>query len=431
VGAKSGQRRKAGADDRSAGRQRLGLILFGALFVLLFAGYAIAEGLSGPSVPSGDVAHVSEAPAEFSNVSKEELERSIRRLNTGKKEAKPGSAEYENLQTKAMGELVEGIWLRSEGENFGLTVTDKQIADELATIKKQNFPTEAAFKKFLEDSEFTREEVNDLIGLQILGREVQELVTSQAPPPSSAAIEAYYEAEKAAQFTTKESRDIRTIINKDKAEVEAAKQLLEEDNSPDGWKKAAAKYSIDPTSKKKGGLQEGISEEFVEGQLKTVIFDSATGELQGPVKFQDNYILIEVVKLNPEKVQTLAEAKAQIESTLGQETQQEYFAEFATGYRERWTARTVCASGYEVTQCANYVGSGHPQNAPPACYEEDPKTPAEACPSPVTPISPALPGSVTTTKPKGEPFPQRPLPETAPEQGEEVPAPAGAPPAGE
>jgi parvulin-like peptidyl-prolyl isomerase len=408
----------------------LALILFGALFLLLFAGYAIAEGLSSPSVPSGDVVHVSDVPEEFANVSKEQLDKSIDRLDSGKKPAEPGSKKYEELQTEAMTELIEGIWLRGEAEQFELTVTDKQIEDELATIKKENFPTEEAFKKFLEESKFTREEVNDLVELQILGRDIQELINSQAPAPSSSAIEAYYEAEKEAQFTTKESRDVRTVINKDKAKVEAAKQELEKDSSPDSWKEVAGKYSIDPTSKKKGGLQEGISEEFVEGPLRAAIFESATGELVGPVKFQDNYILLEVVKLNPEKVQSLAEAKAQIESTLSQETQQDFFAEFASQYRARWTARTVCADGYEIEQCSNFVGDGRPANAPPACYEEDPKTPAEACPAPVTSISPALPGSVTEQKPKGEPFPQRPRPKATPEQGEEVPtgAPPGTPP---
>jgi hypothetical protein len=136
------------------------------------------------------------------------------------------------------------------------------------------------------------------------------------------------------------------------------------------------------------------------------------------------------VKLNPAKVQKLAEAKGQIEQTLSQETQQDFFSEFAAGYREKWTGRTVCASDYEIPQCGNYVGDGRPQNAPPACFEEDPKTPAEACPALVTPTSPALPGSVTEQKPKGDPFPQRPLPEASAEQGEEVPtgAPPGTPP---
>ena len=83
-------------------------------------------------------------------------------------------------------------------------------------------------------------------------------------------------------------------------------------------------------------------------------------------------------------------------------------------------------------RCANVKSSGRPANAPEACYEEDPKTPATECPSPVTPISPALPGTVTEAKPKGEPFPQRPRPEGLGEEtGEEVPVPGGVPPTGE
>jgi foldase protein PrsA len=413
------------------------LILFGALFVLLFAGYAIAEGLSGPSVPSGAVAHVSDVPDEVANIDEAKLERATLRQADASEEKpapKPGSEKYEELQDNALSEQIEGIWIRGEAEEFGLTATDKQIEDELETIKEQNFPAKGAYEKFLKKSKFSQAEVNELVELQILLKQIQELVSSQSPPPSSEEIEAYYEAEKAKQFTTKASRDVRTVINKDKGKVEAAKALLEKGNSPADWKKAAAQYSIDPTSKSKGGLQKGISEEFVKGPLKAAIFDSATGELVGPVQFEQNYILLEVVKLNPQKVQTLAEVKGQIESTLGQQTQQEFLSEFGTNFTAKWTERTVCADDHLIERCSNFVGDGRPSNAPPACYEEDPKTPAAACPAPVTPISPALPGSISETKPKGEPFPQRPLPEpAAAPQGEEVPteAPPGAAPSGE
>jgi parvulin-like peptidyl-prolyl isomerase len=411
----------------------LALIVFGALFVLLFAIFAIAEGLTGPSVPSGDVAHVSNVPDEFANISEDQMKRTVLRLATtgeeaAKKPPKPGSKKYEELQKKAMTELIEGVWIRGEGEELGISVTEKQVEDELAAIKKQNFPTPAAYKKFLEDSHFTQEEVNQLVELQIVTKEIQAQVSAQAPKPSGDAVQAYYDAEKEAQFTTKESRDVRLILNEDKGEVEAAKVALEKDSSPANWKKVAKKYSSDPTSGAKGGLQEGITEEFLKGPLKTAIFDSPTGELIGPVRFEKNYVLVEVVKLNPEKEQALAEVKAQIESTLGQQAQQEYLSEFVSDFDTKWTQRTVCADALAMEKCGNYKGNGHPASASPACYEADPKTPAKECPAPVTPISPALPGTVTPTKPKGEPFPQRPIPEATAETGEEVPA-GAAPPA--
>ena len=435
MGAKAGQRGKPGG-SRAAGRQRLALILFGALLVLLFAGFAIAQGIGSPSVPSGDVALVEDVPDDIGNVSQQDFDRAIvQQVSQAKLKKTPerGSDKFEELKEAALGELLDQIWIQGQAEELDISVTDKQVEDELATIKKQSFGTDGAYEKFLKESKFTQEDVNDRVRLQLLSQQIQQKVNGEAPKPSSEEIQAYFDAEKESQFTTAESRDVRLIINKDESKVEAAKKELEADSSEENWKKVAGKYSSDPTSKSKGGLQEGITEEFLQGSLKAAVFDSATGELAGPVKFQTNYVLVEVVKLNPAKEQKLPEVKAQIESTLGQEIQQEFFSEFVTDYQTKWEQRTFCADGYVIERCANFKGDGHPSNASPACYEADPKAPAKECPSPVTPISPALPGSVSESKPKGEPFPQRPLPEGTGEAGEEVPAAAGAvpPPTGE
>jgi foldase protein PrsA len=436
VGAKAGQRGKA-ERDRSAGRQRLALIVFGALLVLLFVGFAVAQGIGAPSVPSGDVALVQSVPDEYGQVSQEQFDDAIKRqVKEGKlkKTPEPGSDKYEELKEGALRELLEPIWIRGEAESLGVKVTDKQVEDELAQIKKQSFPTKASYDKFLEESGFSQEEVLERVELQVLSSALQEQVNSEAPAPTSDEIEAYYEAEKESQFTEKESRDVRFVVNKDKAEVEAAKKELEKDSSSKNWEAVAKKYSSDPTTKTKGGLQKAVTEEFLQGPLKKAIFGSATGELAGPAQLSGNYFVVEVVKLNPAKVKSLGEVKAQIEETLKGEKQQEFFAEFVSDYQSRWTARTFCADGYVIEQCSNFKGDGRPANASPACYEADPKTPAKECPAIVTPISPALPGSVTEQKPKGEPFPQRPLPEASEEQGKEVPTPVpggAAPPQGE
>lgn len=410
MGAKSGKSRK------SAGKQRLALLVFLAAFVALFAGFAIAQGIGQPSVPSADVALVTSVPSDISHVSEADFKRAVlQQASQGglKKPPKEGSKKYEELKTAALGELLNTIWIQGEAEELGISVTEKQIETELEQIKKTNFKTEKAYQEFLEKSHFTQEDVNERVKLQLFSTQIQEQVSSQAEPATSSEISAYYEAEKATQYTTKPSRDVRVVVNKDKSEVEKAKEELEKDQSPAGWKEVAAKRSSDPTTKTKGGLQPGISEEFVKGDLKKAIFDSATGELVGPVEYEKNFLLIEVVKLNPEKVKSLGEVKSQISTTLTQQKQQEFFSEFVTGFQSKWESRTFCASGYVIERCANYVGSGHPSTASPACYEANPKTPATECPAPVGMIAPALPGSVTVVKPKGEPFPQRPRPEAS------------------
>ena len=407
---------KSGATGRSSGPaplQRLGLLVFGVAFVGLFVGFAIAEGIGQPSVPSGDVALVQGVPSDLGHVSEADYKRSFLQAAAQgglKKVPQPGDKQYEELKKTALGNIFDTIWIQGEGEELGITATDKQIATELAQIKKTNFPTEAKYQEFLKTSHFTQEDVNERVKLQILSTQIQQQIGKEAPTPSENQVKQYYEEAKATQFTTKPTRDVRIITSKDKAEVEAAKKQLEADNSEASWKKAAAKYSEDPSTKGKGGLQSGLSEEALSEPLKGGIFGAATGELIGPIKYQGNFILIEVVKLNPEKVQTLDEVRSQLSTQLAQQIQQEFFSEFVASYSSKWQSRTFCASGYVIERCANFKGSGHPSGAPEACYEANPKTPATECPAPVEQIKPALPGTVSILTPKGQQLPQRPQP---------------------
>ncbi|HEX3240697.1 MAG TPA: peptidyl-prolyl cis-trans isomerase [Solirubrobacterales bacterium] len=421
---------KPGQTGRKAGRQRLALIVFGAIFVLLFIGFAIAQGIGRESVPSGDVALVEDVPDGTVSEAEYKLAvvQQVAQLGL-KKTPKEGSTKFEEVQSGALGELLDFIWIRGEAEELDLSATPKEIEEELNKIKETNFPTAKAFNEFLETSKFTQEDVEKRVELQVLSTKIQEAITAKSGEPSESEVQDFYDAAKATQFTTKPTRDIRIIINKDKAEVEAAKTALEADDSDASWKKVAAKYSSDPTTKSKGGLQPGLSEEVLAtaGPLKAAVFESATNELVGPIKYQGNYTLIEVVKLNAEKVQTLEEAKSQIATQLQQQKQEAFFEAFVANYQSKWEARTICASGFEIEKCSNYKGTGHPSGADPACYEADPKVPASECPAPVVQPKPAMPGSVTILIPKGKQLIQRPRSYCEVEPDKKGKLPAGCP----
>jgi parvulin-like peptidyl-prolyl isomerase len=434
-GAKPGQSRKSG-------RQRLALILFGALFVILFAGYAIAQGLGHPSVPSGDVALVTHVPDEIGAVSEADFKRALLQQAAQAKlkgAPKPGDDKYEELKTAALGELLDTIWIQGEAEERGIAVTPKQIATELAQIKKTNFKTEAEYQKFLTTSHFTKADVLARVKLQLLSTQIQEAITKLAPPATDSEISAYYDSAKDTQYKTAESRDVRVAVNKDKAKIEEAKAALEKDDSAESWKKVAAQYSEDPTTKSKGGLQKALTEELLASQeeLKEAIFGNPTGVIVGPVDVQGKFFVIEVDKLNPESVKTLPEVSAEIKSQLTQQVAQKVFSEFVAEYQSKWTSRTFCASGFEIERCSNFKGDGHPSGAPAGCYEADPKGGLpKACPAPVAQPAPALPGSTTLLKSEGERLPQRPRPEGLKEAAENalpegVPGTTGVPPTGE
>jgi hypothetical protein len=118
-------------------------------------------------------------------------------------------------------------------------------------------------------------------------------------------------------------------------------------------------------------------------------------------------------------VQSFEEVKTTIEGTLKTQKEEKYFQEWIAGFQSRWITRSQCASGYVVESCANYKGTGHPAEAPEACYEANPKTPTSECPAAVVQTKPALPGTVTATKPEGDALVQRPQPPASGKKGKE------------
>lgn len=405
--------------------KRLALLGFAALLVLLFVGFAIAQGIGHPSVASGDVAKIEDAPPGQGTISEKQLEHAVEiaAASSGVKSVpKPGSEKYEQLQETALGELIQTVWIEGLAEEMGFSVSEKEIEEELEKVKSQAFKTPKQYQEFLKESHYTQEDVDQRLKVQILSTKIQEQLKQEASVPSSGEISEYYDAAKATQYTTPESRDIRTVLNKDKAKVEEAKAQLEKDDSVKSWEKVAKKYSTDPATKGKGGLQSSVSEATLPEPLGEVVFEAGQGELGGPVKDSRGYTVFEVMTIKPEKTSSLEEVKSQISTQLGEQAQQQQFARFLRNWNSTWTARTFCADEFvdTVKRCGNFKGSGHPSEADPACYEANPKKAPEACPAPVTQVKPAQPGSVSVLEREGKKLTQRPRP-----AGEEPSTPEG------
>lgn len=422
----SGGERRAWRPMTPAVVRRRGLLLFGAAFVVLFLVVAIAEGIGDPVVPAGDIAIVKDVPGGNGTISEADFEHALDLAATqaGEKTVpKPGDKKYEELRETALNGLFDQAWVEGLGDELGISVTPKEVAAELKKLKKQNFKTEAAFNKFLKESHYTTEDVNNRVRLQVLSTKIQAQVTEGAPKPGKGEIAAYYEEAKAAQFTQKASRDVRLIVNKDAKKAEEAKGLLEKDHSAKNWKKVAKKYSEDPLSKESGGLRSGLTEGAIEEPVGAKLFETPENQLEGPLKAPSGYYVFEIENETPEHVQALKDVESQIESTLSQQAQQESFSAFIANYQSTWRSRTFCASGFTVERCANFKGSAHPSTAPPACYEANPKggaPEAEGCPAPVFQLVPATPGSVSVLEPHGKPVAQRPQPDRTDEEEEKA-----------
>jgi len=409
--------------------RRLGLLVFGVAFVALFAIVAIAVGIGHPSVPSGDAAVVQDTPGDIGTVPATKVEHAIVLAAAGageKAPPKPGDPKYDEMKESAVNSVLEGIWIQGLANQWGIEVSEKELAAEVKKVKKESFKSPAEFKKFLKESHFTPADIDEKVLIQMLSKELQEQLKEKAPTPSQSEIKAYYEASKSTQFTQKPSRDVRMVLTKDQKKAEEAAAALGKDNSAKNWTKVAKKYSEDPTTKESGGLQKEVQEGTLEEPLNAEIFSTPEGELKGPTKGKGGYVVFEVVNSTPESAQSLETVESQIKATLEQRDQQEFFTNFVSSFQVEWTQRSFCSSDFTTERCANYKGSGHAKTAPEACYEANPKGGLpEACPAPVSQLIPALPGTVTPLEPKGKPLAQRPLPKAA--SGKEEAPPTGLP----
>jgi parvulin-like peptidyl-prolyl isomerase len=370
--------------------------------------------LGNPSVPSDDVAVVQDAPAGLSPISKADFDRALQQTAASqsiKKIPAPGSAQYEQLKQGAMNNLLDAVWIQGEAADLGQTATPTEIASLLKQTISQNFKTQAEFEKFRKQAHFTQADIRTRIRLQILSNKIQAKVLKGLPKVTDSQIADYYNAAKS-QFQQPASRDVRLVLNKDQAKVEQAKAALEKDSSDASWKKVAAQFSTDPSSKSNGGLRPSLTEGLVEQPLDKEIFNAQQGQISGLVKTPLGYYVFEVEKITPSRTVPLNRAtRAQIANTLNQQAQQSAFSSFVDDFGSKWRARTFCGSAYLIDRCDNFPGSAHPATAPPDCYSAHPpkgKRP-DACPAPVAQIAPALPGTVSIVSPQGSRLPQRPL----------------------
>jgi parvulin-like peptidyl-prolyl isomerase len=143
--------------------------------------------LSPQEVPP-DVALVTHVPSSEGHVTRRELDRAIEQEAAleGSGAVPPvGEKRYDKLKEAALRTIFDSIWIEGQAIEMGISVTPAQIDTELAQIKRQNFKTEAAYRKFLETSHFTERDTRERVKLQLLSTEVQARVTSQVRSRSS------------------------------------------------------------------------------------------------------------------------------------------------------------------------------------------------------------------------------------------------------
>ncbi|HXB64741.1 MAG TPA: peptidyl-prolyl cis-trans isomerase [Solirubrobacteraceae bacterium] len=259
--------------------------------------------------------------------------------------------QYKALQQTTLGFLISADWVIGQAEEQGVKLSDKEVAKKFNQLKKQQFPKEAEFQKFLST---TGQSVSDLllrVKLSMLTTKIQEKITKEAKKNvSSSAVSKYYNEHKS-QYGKPESRDIRIVLTKGEAEAKQAKKEIESGKS---FASVAKSKSIDPTSKSTGGEIKGVVKGQEQKALSEAVFAATKGVLGGPVKTPFGYYVYEVKAITPSSQQSLSQVKETVKSQLAATQQQTALTKFVKEFETRWKNRTECRAGFVMQRCKEY-----------------------------------------------------------------------------
>src|SRR3954452_7508862 len=257
--------------------------------------------------------------------------------------------EYDGLRDQTMQFLISAQWLLQETAKRHISATPKEVQTTFQQQKKQSFPKEADYQKFLTTSGQSESDLLYRVKLSVLTNKLQQSIVKDKATVTDAQIQDYYNKNKQ-RFAQPETRDLEVVLAAKKAKADAALKAVK---SGTPWAKVAKQYSSDDASKSQGGKLPGVTKGQQEKTFDAAIFSAKKGVITGPVKTQFGYYVFRVTKITPAKQQTLEQTKTTIKNLLQSQQQQKALNDFVKNFQKDYKAKTNCAKGYVIEQCKN------------------------------------------------------------------------------
>jgi parvulin-like peptidyl-prolyl isomerase len=260
---------------------------------------------------------------------------------------KVGTDTYTQLRDQAVTFLVQQEELSQEAKKLGVSVTNADVAKQVAQIQKTYYKNNKA--KFL--AALKKDDIS-LVQLEqynlrpnLLSSKLQAKVTSNVQV-TDAAAQAYYNKNKTS-FTTPETREVRHILVKNKALAQQIETKLKNGAS---FASLAKKYSKDTGSAAQGGKL-CVAHGGTSGACTQTVapFDKAafglkTNELSLVHSVYGWHVIQPIGAVKPAHTQTFPEVDAQIKANLESQQKQTawtaWLAKMASDFKNKVSYQT-------------------------------------------------------------------------------------------
>jgi parvulin-like peptidyl-prolyl isomerase len=253
-----------------------------------------------------------------------------------------GSQEFQTLRNQAVQYLVQREQFEQEAGELDVEVTDKQVDDRLAQIQKQYFGGDKAkYEKQLKDQGVTAKQVRDEVRAQLFSERIFARVTREVKV-TDAQVASYY-AKNKAQYSQPESREVRHILVKTKAQADDLRAQLQAGGD---FAALAKKFSQDTGSKANGGKLT-ISKGQTVAPFDKAAFALKLNEISEPVKTEFGFHIIEPLsETKPAKVTPLKEVEASIRQQLQQTEKNEAMTKWVDELKDDYEDKVNYATGF-------------------------------------------------------------------------------------
>lgn len=257
-------------------------------------------------------------------------------------------------------QLVERqIWL-DEAKKRNITVTDKQVDDKLAEIKK-GFPDEAAFEKALTDNGMKLDELKTRVREGLTYEAIIADVTKDTQV-TDAEVRASYDKNQNL-YQKPEEVNARHILVKDEKK---AKEIHAKLKAGGNFDALAKEHSEDPGSKATGGDMGFFGRGRMVPEFEKAAFSLKKDEISGLVKTQFGYHILKGGEHKQARTQPFDEVKAEIKDKMVKERQQAEFQKWMTAQKEK--AKIEYKTGFDPKAISSQApaAGGAPAGAAPA-----------------------------------------------------------------
>jgi len=228
--------------------------------------------------------------------------------------AVPDSADgKDTFRRDAAKSMAVQIMLEDEADDRGIAVAEKEVSDTLQVLIDQRYPQGGrdAFISALGEMGATEDQVRGEIRSQLLVSRLFDEVVGDLTVSDDELRSAF--DERRDELETPVRRVLRNIVVSDRGSAEQVLRMLRSGTS---FEEAASSYSLDESTRDKGGLLGTVSASDLERKYAAAAFRAGAGELFGPIRTRYGWNVGQVDRVVEAKPATFAHVRAALRETV-------------------------------------------------------------------------------------------------------------------